>query len=432
MRIEQQDLAKALQKTAKAAEQAKISFEPAKVEQFKKRVQALLEMEQKNPSTSPLFEGRSFDRLKTTVKDMLTEVYNDFNEQTDRAKNRVDIQKNITIAGDYVLALLQNELGGREIPKDKFKTFSNEFLLVAEQMINAKKDKLSPSQVYYREQRRQNANKLQPKINGLMEKIKQEPISPEALGNLFGEYKALQQRQADHGRVWRFFHGKENEERTALMNAMREALLAHIPEKTLDSEKTTPSTIAKFGEKLNMTKPLNDYIEGIEANPAEKMGYENYEIVPEDVKVQEQEKYTLKDCQKLLEVNYRPDMNNLEREKALAALLREAVTKNQIFAGDKTIRKLVTRNYIRANSAEDMVDRPGEWEKYCAYQDEEFEAEHPKYEAPKEIPEIAENDNVREPLDGDKVKEDMGEKNVAIEDKRPEEPTVSAPNKSIG
>ena len=63
-----------------------------------------------------------------------------------------------------------------------------------------------------------------------------------------------------------------------------------------------------------------------------------------------------------------------------------------------------------------------EWEKYCAAQDEDFKMEHPNYEAPEEIPEVSKNDDVREPLDGDKVKGDMGEKNVAIEDKRPEEP----------
>lgn len=437
MRIEQQDLEKALKKTAKAASEAAIHFKPDEIASFKNKIRGLVEAEKKDPKTTPLFQGRSVERIKQAVSDLVYDkVYGDFKVQTDRMKNRVDIQKQLTIAGDYAFALLQNELDGREIPKDIFKTFSNDLVNIAVQMINLKKDKMPPSQAYYREQRRRNANELQPKLDGMMEELKKDPFSPETLANLFGEYKALQQRQADHGGIWRLFHGKENKERTALMNAMREALLARIPEQTLDGETTTPSEIAKFGEKLNITKAMDDRINAIEANPAEIMEYKNYVDVPEEEKVKEevkeQAKYTLKDCKKLLEVKYRPDMNNLEREKALATLLREAVTKNQIFAGDKTIRKLVTRNFIRANSAEDMVDRPDEWEKYCAYQDEEFEADHPKYEAPKEIPEIAENDNAREPLDGEKIKEDMGEKNVGIEDKRPEEPTVSAPNKSIG
>ena len=437
MRIEQQDLEKALKKTAKTAAEAAIYFKPEEIASFKRKISGLVEAEKEDPQKTPLFRGRSLERIGQAVFDLVyNTVYSEFKTQTDRIKNRVDIQKQLTIAGDYAFALLQNELGGREIPKDIFKTFSKHLVNIAVQMINLKKDKMPPSQAYYREQRRRNANELQPKLDGMMEELKKYPISPETLANLFGEYKALQQRQADHGRVWRFFHGKENERRTALMNAMREALIAHIPEPTLDEETTTPSEIAKLGEKLNITKAMDNHINAIEANPAEIMGYENYVDVPEEEKVKEevkeQGKYTLKDCRKLLEVKYRPDMNNLEREKALATLLREAVTKNQIFAGDKTIRQLVTRNYIRANSAEDMVDRPDEWEKYCAYQDEEFDAEHPKYEAPKEIPEISKNDDVKEPLDGDKIKEDMGEKNVAIEDKRPEEPTVSSPNKSIG
>ena len=82
-----------------------------------------------------------------------------------------------------------------------------------------------------------------------------------------------------------------------------------------------------------------------------------------------------------------------------------------------------------------IMGNTAEWEKYCAAQDEEFKQEHPNYKAPKEIPGFSEEkkeNEGREPLDGNKVKDDMGEKNVEIEEKRPEEPTVSSPNKSIG
>ena len=41
---------------------------------------------------------------------------------------------------------------------------------------------------------------------------------------LTAEYQALIKRQAGHGRIWRFFHSKQNEQRTQLLDDMKNAI----------------------------------------------------------------------------------------------------------------------------------------------------------------------------------------------------------------
>jgi hypothetical protein len=163
------------------------------------------------------------------------------------------------------------------------------------------------------------------------------------------------------------------------------------------------------------------------------MGYEQYIKNPEALNVKKN--VSIKD---LVKVDYRPDIDNLEEEMKVMQELRSAVVKGLLFKDNPALKRLVYRNHMRLGTAEQMAKTPS-WEKYCAGEDANFLAENPGFEVPEDLPdeipglseEKKENEG-REPLDGDKLKEDIGEKNVGVEDKRPEELTVSAPNKSIG
>jgi hypothetical protein len=140
---------------------------------------------------------------------------------------------------------------------------------------------------------------------------------------------------------------------------------------------------------------------------------------------------------KFFKVNYRPDLNDLEKDKAALEQLRDAVAKKEIFAEDtpnnRAIRELIYRNRMRANTAEKMADRKDEWEKYCASQDEEFKMDHPDYERPEAIPEIpASREETKEISLSEQLKQDTSmEKSAEKTDKIHEAPTVSSPNKSL-
>ena len=81
----------------------------------------------------------------------------------------------------------------------------------------------------------------------------------EQLAELVAEYQALNLRQKGHGRIWRFFHSGENDERTELLNDMKAAIIKAIGvEVSLEPEDKNPSEIAML---------LNNRI--IEKNAAE-------------------------------------------------------------------------------------------------------------------------------------------------------------------
>ena len=129
--------------------------------------------------------------------------------------------------------------------------------------------------------------------------------------------------------------------------------------------------------------------------------------------------------------------------------LRNAVVKGLLFKDNPALKQLVYRNHVRLGMADNMAKSPN-WEKYCAGEDENFLAENPGFEVPEnlpdEIPSLSEEpeakeepnapeenkeNSQREKIDGEQIKAAMGEKTVAIEEKRPEQPIVSSHNKNI-
>ena len=62
---------------------------------------------------------------------------------------------------------------------------------------------------------------------------------------LVAEYQALNLRQKGHGRIWRFFHGQENDKRTQLLEDMEKAIIKAVGKQVnLEPTETSPSDIA--------------------------------------------------------------------------------------------------------------------------------------------------------------------------------------------
>ena len=367
------------------------------------------------------------------LKMRLGELYNDLAErfatQSDEVKRNTNVTDYMFTAHDYMMTVITEGLNYAEIKREDFMSFKDEIEAAATKMIDAKPDTLKSPKEFFNAQRRKDASELRGNLTELMESANKMSASPESVGQLYAEYQALVQRQKNHGRIWRRFHKDENKARTQLLQDMKKILARHLPDETLGDLSATPSDIVRTGEKENKEAHIYNGMSFRESNPAEAMGYAQYRDNPEAMNA----KFT-GSMTDFLKVNYRPNFNCIEDEMKQMQSLRDAITKGEVFKNNSVIKQLVTRNFMRLRTAS-IMGNTAEWEKYCAAQDEDFKLEHPNYEAPDKIPGLSEekkeNDS-REPLDGDKLKEDIGEKNVGVEDKRPEEPTVSSPNKRIG
>lgn len=96
---------------------------------------------------------------------------------------------------------------------------------------------------YYRSQRKKSAKEVAKKTRELKADILKKTASPLKIARYVAEYQALKKRQEGHGAIWRYFHKKENEERTALLESMEKTLASVFDKKSyLDS--FTPAEIA--------------------------------------------------------------------------------------------------------------------------------------------------------------------------------------------
>ena len=138
------------------------------------------------------------------------------------------------------------------------------------------------------------------------------------------------------------------------------------------------------------------------------------------------------------QVDYRPDINQLPKEKAMAEKLINAINKKQIFVENtkenSTIKQLIYRNQLRLlMTTEERVNNP-EWEKYCNLEDKNFKNDHPDYKVPDEIPVIPEGSVIEnnDQIDlNNRLNNEFSEKPQIIEEKHIEEPVKSNVDKSL-
>ena len=117
----------------------------------------------------------------------------------------------------------------------------------------------------FKEQRRIDADKLLAgKVGENLRDINEGRVNLSKIGRLIADYQALTERQKRHTGIWRFFHGKENEARNALIGEMR-ASLKKVLGPNVDIDKAIPAEVSR---KLafdridnNIEKAIYDRIE---------------------------------------------------------------------------------------------------------------------------------------------------------------------------
>ena len=151
-------------------------------------------------------------------------------------------------ATDYLYAMAMEKLGCPDIPASfGADVCENNQKHAKELDAKIKKsyfDDQYPTKTYFDKQRKKDAVDVRRKNKDLIRNCNSQIATTEQLAELVAEYQALNLRQKGHGRIWRFFHSGENDERTELLNDMKAAIIKAIGvEVSLEPEDKSPSDI---------------------------------------------------------------------------------------------------------------------------------------------------------------------------------------------
>ena len=209
------------------------------------------------------------------------------NQSLTRQRN-VNAKDYVQAASNYLLAVAANELNCPDLPimrdpwKEKLGTWIHD-------VVDAKPNADIDLADAYNRQRGINAKGLAEHAQYLISNATRDgKPNYDALGELYAEYHALSQRQANHGAVWRFFHSKENTARNNLLKNMEICLEKHGGLYSLEN----PNAAAEFikdVEKKSSNSMINLDTVKFDTSPAETFGYEKYERNPELLQSEPQE-----------------------------------------------------------------------------------------------------------------------------------------------
>lgn len=147
---------------------------------------------------------------------------------------------------DHLYAMAMKTLGCPDIPEsfgsditDLIGALSSK----AELEMKEKEYKKTDVEKRYAEQRKKSADTVRNAVASNRQRIVEKTASPLRVAQYAGEYYALKKRQEGHTAVWRFFHKKENEKRTKLLENMKNVLSSALG-KDIDIDTLTPMEIA--------------------------------------------------------------------------------------------------------------------------------------------------------------------------------------------
>jgi hypothetical protein len=167
---------------------------------------------------------------------------------------RYDCFSSMVAATDHMFAMALKTLGGPDMPASFGPEIQEQIKSLAAGTEVALKrrhyNKLSTA-IHFRDQRKLPAKTVKRINRQTMIKVKKNTASPREVASLVAEYQALKQRQDHHTFIWRFFHGKENEERMALLETMK-ASIASVLGTDVEIDKLDPMSVADTLNRKNI------------------------------------------------------------------------------------------------------------------------------------------------------------------------------------
>ena len=203
-------------------------------------------------------------RIKDTVAMIHNEMRKTLVEENKnplaRPLNQYDIFSAMVTVNDYLYAMTMKSLGSPYIPESFGKNVQDLIRDIAhETEFDLKKSDYAKTSIdrRYEKQRWLDAKDVRKSTDKIQVQISNKKASSLQVAQYAGEYYALKRRQEGHGKWWIFFHGKENEARTKLLEEMEKTLEPFLKEgdklDTLDPEK-----IARLYNKQQFTVRANE------------------------------------------------------------------------------------------------------------------------------------------------------------------------------
>lgn len=164
------------------------------------------------------------------------------------------------LVADYLFAIAEFELGNPDIPAFFGNASKEKFAEVAGNMSFKATDssyKSVNTNTQFDLQRRKSASEVKALTESYFKRSSFNPLQPLEGAEFTAEYQALKLRQEGHGRIWRFFHRKENENRMQLLADMKAELEKHIDTTKIDIDTASPADVAHYMRKQNLDKTLD-------------------------------------------------------------------------------------------------------------------------------------------------------------------------------
>ena len=255
------------------------------------------------------FEENKFTPMGTLdepikmMYDLVSGLKDSFMQKSLADRNHTNIPEYIKAGYTYIYALAMKELGSPVIPNADLKSIDDSVGPMARELSNSRINFDISLDDYFNAQRGKDADELyNGGIGDLIEKTNKGTASPEELGELFAECRALMTRQEGHGRFWRWFHGKEQEYRSALIDDMTDALSKQIPDAAdLLKRSADPLTTVRDAISGSIQKTVFDEHFKVHAlKSKETFGYDG--LAPESASINDVEldRESMKNDQQLL------------------------------------------------------------------------------------------------------------------------------------
>lgn len=165
------------------------------------------------------------------------------------------------VVADYLFAIAAFELGNPDIPAFFGDASKKKFAEVAGDMsfkANDNSYKSVNTNTQFDLQRRKSASEVKELTESYFKRTSSfNPLQPLEGAEFTAEYQALKLRQEGHGRIWRFFHRKENEKRMQLLADMKAELEKHVDTTKIDIDTASPADVAHYMRKQNLDKTLD-------------------------------------------------------------------------------------------------------------------------------------------------------------------------------
>lgn len=238
-----------LEKAKEKMDSAGISVRDDDLQRFHKALDGIAQRKELKPGDE--LDDLSCMLLMSDVTFAYSNIRNDL-AAANAGKGEVNVDQLMCVT-DYFYALAMKKLGCPSIPASFGGSFRDTIDRTAS-VVNSS-GALEVDNKYaektYQQQRYKSAAEVWSKVLNTMNAAKAKTAKPGEIQNLIVEYQALHKRQKDHGAIWRFFHGKENEERVALLEDMKTTLQGVLGTKyNLESGDSLKILEAECNEKI--------------------------------------------------------------------------------------------------------------------------------------------------------------------------------------